>query len=325
MIPELGPAESDLYRLAIEASPCATIVTDTDGTITLVNREAERLFGFDAGELPGKSIDRLLPEEVRQAHGEHRMRFAADPVARPMGRQRDLRARRADGMRFPVEVGLSPVQVGGRWYVICAVLDLTERKRAEERIVQQAVMLEAANARLTELATTDSLTALWNRRAFLDQLDLRLEQSVRSARPLSVLILDVDHFKPYNDQYGHLAGDEILRGTARLLRERARRSDFVARIGGEEFGVILHETDRRGAMQLAESLRTAIEAAQWPRRRITISGGAATVEFASAVPRPLSPPRSQVLSLADRALYFSKEQGRNRVTHVEDVVRPDTN
>jgi len=317
---DLGRADSDLYRVAIEASPCATIVTDTDGVITLANREAERLFGFDVGELPGKPIDALLPEDSQSTHGEHRMAFAAHPVARHMGGRRDLRARRADGLVFPVQVGLNPVRVGGRWHVICAVVDLTERKRTEERLSQQAAALQTANARLTELATTDSLTSLWNRRAFLEQLDIRLELSVRTARPLSVLILDVDEFKPYNDSYGHLAGDEVLRGAARLLRERVRRSDFLARIGGEEFGMILHEADRPGAVKVGESLRTAVETAQWPRRRITISVGAATVQFASAVPRPESPPRSTVLSLADQALYFSKETGRNRVTHVADLI-----
>jgi len=322
---DLGSAESEIYRVAIEAAPVATIVVDGQGQIALANREAERLFGFDRGELLRKPIEVLLPHEVRDAHSARRLQFAADPVSRPMGRQRDLRARRADGLLFPVEVGLSPVTADGRSYVVCAIVDLTERKRSEERIVQQAALLEAANARLTELATTDSLTALWNRRAFLEQLDIRLEQAVRSARPLSVLILDVDEFKPYNDRYGHLAGDEILRGAAFLLRERARRSDYVARIGGEEFGVILHETDRQGAVRVAEKLRSAVETRDWPRRRITISVGAATVHVDRPVPRPAYPPRSKVLSLADQALYFSKESGRNRVTHVEDLLGVEAN
>jgi diguanylate cyclase (GGDEF)-like protein len=256
---------------------------------------------------------------MRARHAVHRAQFGESPTPRPMGRRRDLHARRSDGTVFPVEVGLSPVRTPDGAFVVCAVVDLTERRQAEHRLREQAAELARANQRLGELASTDSLTALWNRRAFLEQLDIRLEQAVRSARPLSVLLMDVDHFKPYNDEFGHLAGDEILQRAARLLRERARRSDFLARIGGEEFGVILHEADRMGAVKLAEHLRTAVEAATWPRRRITVSVGVATVRFPSAVPRPPSPGRSQVLSLADQALYHSKEQGRNRVTHVEDL------
>lgn len=303
MSADLGRVEQDIYRVAIEASPCATLVADAAGTIALANREAERLFRCQPGSIVGRRIEALLPEEMR-----------------PLGPRRDLKALRGDGTVCPVEVGLSSIETAQGNFVICAVVDLTERKRVEERLFQQTEALEAANARLTELATTDSLTSLWNRRAFLEQLDIQLEQSVRTARPMSVLILDVDDFKPYNDQYGHLAGDEILQSAARLLRERARRSDFLARIGGEEFGVILHGADQGGAVRLGEHLRVAVEAARWPRRRITVSIGAATVQFSSAVPRPESPARSQVLSLADQALYYSKEKGRNRVTHFADLV-----
>jgi diguanylate cyclase (GGDEF)-like protein/PAS domain S-box-containing protein len=305
-----GRVEQDIYRVAVDASPCATIVADASGTIALANREAERLFGCQPGTIVGRPIESLLPQDPGSlpARGGAGLRHP-----------RDCEARRGDGTLFPVAVGMNPIRTSQGVFLVCAVVDLTERKRVEDLLFQQAAALEAANVRLTELATTDSLTHLWNRRAFLEQLDIQLEQSVRTARPMSVLILDVDEFKPYNDRFGHLAGDEILQGAARLLRERARRSDFLARIGGEEFGVILHEADRNGAVRLAEHLRAAVEAAHWPRRRITVSVGAATVQFPSAVPRPASPPRSYVLSLADQALYYSKESGRNRVTHIADL------
>jgi diguanylate cyclase (GGDEF)-like protein len=237
-----------------------------------------------------------------------------------MGRQRDLRARRRDGTEFPVEVGLSPVQTAESLHIVCAIMDLTERSKAREDLSQKAALLQQANVKLKELATTDSLTTLWNRRAFLEQLDIELERTVRDARPMSLLILDVDHFKPYNDEFGHLAGDEVLRGTARVLREHARRSDFLARIGGEEFGVLLHAADRDGAVRLAERFRRGIETTPWPRRAITMSIGAVTVTFPNPVPRPKTPARSQLLAEADRALYYSKEQGRNRVTHIQDLV-----
>jgi diguanylate cyclase (GGDEF)-like protein/PAS domain S-box-containing protein len=315
----LGSLDPDVYRVAIEASPTPTLVADADGAIILANAEVERLFGWEPGTLVGCSTDVLLPEELRAEHAAHRARYAVEPAARPMGRQRDLRARRRDGTEFPVEVGLSPVQTAGNLYVVCTIMDLTERSKIREDLSQQAALLKQANLKLTELATTDHLTTLWNRRAFLEQMDIELERTVRDARPMSVLILDVDNFKPYNDEFGHLAGDEVLRGMARVLKKHARRSDFLARIGGEEFGVLLHAADRDGAVRMAERFRVGIETTSWPRRRITMSIGAVTVAFPKPVPRPKTPERSQLLAAADRALYHSKEQGRNRVTHIQDL------
>lgn len=317
---EPGSLHPDVYRIAIEASPSPILVTDAEGVIILANREAERLFGWERGSLVGCSVDVLLPEALRTEHAVHRDRYAAEPAPRPMGRQRDLQARHRDGTLFPVEVGLSPVQSAEGLYVACVIVDLTERQRIGEELARQAAILQHANTTLTALASTDHLTALWNRRMFLEQMDIELERAVRDARPLSVLILDVDDFKPYNDEFGHLAGDQVLGTAARLLREHARRSDFLARIGGEEFGVLLHAADRGGAVRLAERFRLGIEAASWPRRRITISIGAATVAFQGPVPRPPIPVRSQLLAAADRALYHSKEHGRNRVTHFQDLL-----
>ncbi|MDH4347365.1 MAG: sensor domain-containing diguanylate cyclase [Gemmatimonadota bacterium] len=317
-----APPESlypDLYRAALEASPSPMLVADEDGVIVLANRELERLFGWEPGTLVGSSVDLLLPEALRTGHAAHRARFAAEPASRPMGRQRDLQARHRDGTVFPVEVGLSPVRTAGGLYVACALMDQTERRKVRDELAQQASRLQEANARLTEMASTDHLTALWNRRAFLEQMDIGLELAVRDARPLSVLIIDVDHFKPYNDEFGHLAGDEVLGGTAQLLRQLARRSDFLARIGGEEFGVLLHAADEEGAVRQAERFRQGIEAAPWPRRRITISVGAETATFQKPVPRPAMPAPSQLLAAADRALYYSKEHGRNRVTHAHHL------
>jgi diguanylate cyclase (GGDEF)-like protein/PAS domain S-box-containing protein len=319
MQPAYEMMSPDIFRTAVEAAPCAMIVVSESGIITLVNRETERLFDHARDALIGRHIEVLVPDEARDRHASNRGAFAAQPAARPMGGGRDLLARRRDGTVIPVEIGLSPVASGGSLVVVCTIVDLSERKRAEERILEQAEALAEANKRLTELAATDSLTSLWNRRAFLDQLDIQLQQAVRSARPLSVLILDLDHFKDYNDTYGHLAGDEVLKLAARLLHDRSRRSDFVARIGGEELGIILPEADRDGSVVLGERFRVAIQSAQWPRRDITVSIGAATVAFRAAVPRPDAPDRTQLLAAADRALYRSKARGRNRVTHVDEV------
>jgi diguanylate cyclase (GGDEF)-like protein/PAS domain S-box-containing protein len=310
---------SEVCRVAMESSPSATVVVDAAGRVVMVNREAEHLFGYRDAELVGHSIEILVPEVSRANHVTYREAFSEDPSARPMGFQRDLSARRRDGSIFPVEIGLNPIHTSNGIFFVSAIVDLSERKLAEQQIVKQAKMLERAFGGLLEMASTDSLTSLWNRRAFLEQLTIQLDQAVRSGQPISVLLVDVDHFKSYNDSYGHLAGDEVLKGVAGVLRAKARQSDYVARIGGEEFGVILPETDRSGSVQLAERFRIAIDDESWPRREITASFGASTVAFARTVPRPEAPGFSEVLAAADQALYYSKEHGRNCVTHFSDL------
>ena len=165
------------------------------------------------------------------------------------------------------------------------------------------------------MASTDSLTSLWNRRAFLIQFRMQVELMARHARPMSILIVDVDNFKPYNDEFGHLAGDEVLQRVASILNETARRSDYVARLGGEEFGIILPETDNDGSVLLGERFRVAVERVDWPLRAITASIGVTTVRFPKKVPRPELPSHSKVMAEADRALYQSKARGRNQVCH----------
>lgn len=236
-----------------------------------------------------------------------------------MGAKRDLRAVDRDGAVIPVEIGLNPVDTPQGLLIICSLVDISARKRTEKRLAEEAEILEREKDELLEEVETDSLTSLKSRQAFLDHLAAQLEVSVRHARPLSVLFLDVDHFKRYNDDFGHLAGDKALEQIGRILKAVARRSDYVARIGGEEIGIVLPETNRSGAIVLGERFRSAVEAAAWPLRPITVSIGATTVDFDQAVPRPEAPELSWILEQADQALYRSKDTGRNRVSHVAEM------
>jgi diguanylate cyclase (GGDEF)-like protein len=124
----------------------------------------------------------------------------------------------------------------------------------------------------------------------------------------------VDKFKEYNDSFRHPAGDEVLQTVGRLLRQRDRTTDFVARYGGEEFALVLPNTDAEGAIVVAEHLRAIIESATWSQRNVTASLGAATLS-------PETDTHSALISAADRALYTSKEKGRNRVTHVSSIIK----
>jgi len=171
----------------------------------------------------------------------------------------------------------------------------------------------ADKARFEVLALTDPLTQTHNRRALMERLTSELERARRYALHLSVLMVDLDHFKAINDSYGHVVGDEVLRGVSRVLQREARAVDVVARFGGEEFLVVLPETGEEGAVALAERIRARVEetppvtGGEYGWLRVTVSIGVATVPS----PRVNSP--EELIAVADEALYRAKAQGRNRV------------
>jgi diguanylate cyclase (GGDEF)-like protein len=190
--------------------------------------------------------------------------------------------------------------------------ELAVRLAIAERILGVQAELEEKNALLQDMANIDPLTGLANRRRLSEGIDAAVAKSAVNA-PLSVLAIDIDHFKSYNDEFGHLAGDEVLRTIAATLRANTRSGDLVARFGGEEFIVLLPCVDSRVAVEIAEALRAAIASQNWPHRLVTASFGVATASNSNE-----TADISGLLGAADRALYHSKETGRNRVTHATE-------
>jgi diguanylate cyclase (GGDEF)-like protein len=178
--------------------------------------------------------------------------------------------------------------------------------RAKHRQMEEAIR------ELTRVASTDELTGLRNRRRFGEDLAAACAFASRDGSPLSLIMLDVDHFKSYNDSFGHIAGDRILCIFAEILNQISRQNDIVARFGGEEFTVLLPATDRLGAIEAGERQRQALESYDWPLRPISASLGIATLDGTGFTP-------IRLLDQADRALYRSKRDGRNRVTHFDDL------
>ena len=181
------------------------------------------------------------------------------------------------------------------------------RQAMEEKVRLRTLELEAANRALDLQARTDALTGLLNRRGFDTQMAFALAMARRSGRPLSLITVDVDHFKRVNDTYGHDAGDEVLRRLACTLQDRLRASDIVARLGGEEFVVLLPDTDLQGAQTIAQTLVTGMAEQTDPVvGTITVSAGVASM-------RGLQDNGKDLLRRGDAALYEAKGQGRNRV------------
>ena len=189
------------------------------------------------------------------------------------------------------------------------MLQANDEMEAQVRL--RTRQLEDANRELDRQAHTDALTGLLNRRGFESQFGFAWALAERSVRPLSVISLDIDHFKCINDQYGHAAGDAVLQRLALLLAEELRASDIVTRVGGEEFVVLLPDTDRAGAQAVAEGLVAAAAAAEHSEvGHVTLSAGVASL-------RSPTDTRAELLARSDAALYEAKQAGRNRVRVAE--------
>jgi diguanylate cyclase (GGDEF)-like protein len=189
---------------------------------------------------------------------------------------------------------------------------LAAARRRIAGLVRERTRSRRAISRLTAMAKTDVLTELGNRRRFEEVLRRNLAISIGDDSPLSVIMVDVDEFKSYNDAFGHSAGDAVLCIIARQLANSSRGRDVVTRYGGEEFAIVLPEADAVVALDHAERQREAIATFAWPLRPVTASFGVATRTRSIA-------DIAMFVERADRALYVSKRGGRNRVTHAEMI------
>lgn len=303
------------FRLIAENSSDVVSLMDLNGRTVYVSPSCERVLGFLPDEMMRMApFANIHPHDAERVRRHFNQLVRGEPVTsiqcqvvHKTGRHiwLDMMWRSVLNSHGEVE----RLQVASR--------DITDSKQYEKRLEEaqrklreQQAELEEMNDRLKSLASTDALTGLKNRRAFEERLDKELSRSRRHGHALSLILLDIDHFKSYNDTYGHPKGDEILRLVGRLLTRTMRETDFATRYGGEEFAILLPDTDREGAHRLAERLRHSIETAKWPDRVITASVGVASFGERASTAEAL-------IDHADRALYRSKELGRNRVTMAE--------
>ncbi len=192
----------------------------------------------------------------------------------------------------------------------------TRLRNFQGQLEESKRRLELTNARLKTLSVTDNLTGLNNRFAFEEELRDAVQRAWQSASPLSLLFLDADYFQSYNDEFGRQAGDDALRTIAGYLEGSMYTTDFVARIGGEEFVIILAGTSRKSAWVLAERCRKALELPAWHKRPITVSIGISSLDGRNI-------DTGTLISEAEQALNHSKATGRNRVSHANDLTEQD--
>jgi diguanylate cyclase (GGDEF)-like protein/PAS domain S-box-containing protein len=299
--------ERQRFEKVLNASPAGTLLAGPDGKIVYVNNELCRLFDYTSEELIGQEIELLVPEKYRDQHIKDRDQFTREGNARKMGRGMMLRGQRKNGSTLPLEIGLQPITLLDEQLQIVTLMDLTEQAGFLEKIKEQADQLRA-------LSLTDELTNTGNRRAFNTKLNEYVDLSFRSHVPVSLMILDIDHFKEYNDSFGHVEGDKALQQVATLLNKESRSIDFVSRYGGEEFTVIMPDTNRDDALYLAERIRTAVGGYPWDLRPLTISIGISTTHELTGKAIELDKAVDSLIRLADEALYQSKSDGRNKVS-----------
>ena len=291
-----------------------TFVLDSQCKVMIWNRACERLTGVSAYEVLGTSDHwRSFYTEARPTLADLVVQGRTDEI-HTLYQQQTHRGESSNnlcaetwcdmprmGRRRYLAVDASPIY-GNDGHIVAVVetlRDMTDEKRAQ-------IALE-------QLATRDGLTGLANRRCFDDTLHAEWQRALRQQQALSLLMVDVDHFKDYNDAHGHLGGDECLQRIAGAVASEMRANDLVARYGGEEFSVILPNQSLKGAAIVAERIRSRVEHLQLPKRKdarqyVTVSIGAAT-----ALPAPESLP-SQLVATADAALYRAKHMGRNRIS-----------
>ncbi|AOV16154.1 hypothetical protein BJI67_02900 [Acidihalobacter aeolianus] len=275
-------------------------VVDVDNSrITDVNPALCRMLGYPHNELLDNPFERFThPEDRGLTAPEIRKLVRGNCDAFEM----EKRYVHHDGHTVHAHVGIAVLRdaAGHARYLIGDLLDVTEHKNSE-RALREA-MLD-----LTHLSVTDALTGLHNRRSLDEVLKKEIARARRSHTPLSLLLLDIDHFKRYNDAHGHPAGDQALRQSARLILEAIRTTDLATRYGGEEFAIVLPDTPATQAAVLAERCRRAFLDEPWDfDDPLTASFGVAALGD-----RMQSP--DELIQRADEALYEAKAQGRNRV------------
>ena len=464
---------AETARRLFESFPDAIVVLDGHGKMTQMNAQFEAMFGYTRQELQGTSVNILIPERFRERHDKHIAGYFVDPRTRPMGVGLELFGRRKDKSEFPVDIMLSPMDADGPSGVIAVVRDITEPKKAAERLrkandellasvselqrrdremqslismddllqscttqeeaykvvalaaaelfdgqsgclavvrasnqhlevvarwgdeqlgepifsvedcwalrrgqlhevtdpdagllcrhfvpqaesgylcvpltvqgeamavfclisapakknksqvsqlqlavkVSEAIKLSLSNLRLREKlraeAIHDPLTGLFNRRYLEETLPRELHRARRANAPLSLVMLDLDDFKRFNDTFGHDAGDSLLRELGRLVREKLRRSDISCRYGGEEFVLVLPDSSLADAEQRVEQIRTQIKEMQFPHGEQLLSATTVSAGVVQADEHTANP--SELLRAADTALYAAKNAGRDRV------------
>jgi diguanylate cyclase (GGDEF)-like protein/PAS domain S-box-containing protein len=287
------------FAAVVNSAYDGIICVDLNQRIQLMNEAAKTMFGVD-DSIVGTRLETLLPHRFRSQHEHYTSGFRQSPIAsRSMALRAALFGFRSDGTEFPLDITIAKITVGETTEMMAVMRDNSDRARLIEELKLSA--------------TTDFLTNVPNRRALMNTATTEFSRSVRFGRAMSVLMFDIDHFKHVNDNFGHPAGDLVLQNIVNRAKTALREVDMLGRWGGEEFVVILPETEEAAAIKCAERLRLAVESKPFAmsdagvEAPITVSVGVATRIKADGTV-------DELFSRADAALYRAKQAGRNQIS-----------
>jgi diguanylate cyclase (GGDEF)-like protein/PAS domain S-box-containing protein len=293
----------DALQTIIHSSPLAILALDPEDHVTIWNPSAEEMFGWSEKQILGE-VNPTVPENKTKEYDALRQATLNGMAFSNL----DTVRQKKNGAQFPVSLSVAPLRgqgmkVIGRMHILA---DITERKKLQEELRLQA--------------TTDDLTRVANRRHFLELADRELKRALRHKTPSAIALMDLDHFKQINDTYGHAAGDQALIGFSQLCQKYIREIDVFARFGGDEFVMLLPETNLDQAYEVVERVRLALAdrpiftrgSQQAAQVALTISSG---VSCLSAEMETID----MLIRQADQALYRAKETGRNRVIRFDQM------
>ncbi|SFS20610.1 PAS domain S-box-containing protein/diguanylate cyclase (GGDEF) domain-containing protein [Granulicella pectinivorans] len=288
-------------RLITDHLPTLLSYISLDGRFLRVNRIYEEWLGLEATEIVGRSVHELLGNLYWERSASAREAVLGGRTVTFETDYPTVHGERLTRVTYAPDLD-EQCQVRG---IVCMVLDIDERRRAEQA-VRKTERLEQANRDLQELALTDQLTGLRNRRAFDERLRSDMDAVIRGGLSLSLLMLDVDNFKVRNDTWGHAEGDAVLRRLGAILASAIRAPYIAARYGGEEFAVLLPGSDQRLARLVADRIQRMVAEQLWNHTQVTLSIGIATTSNFTHNPQEL-------IQAADGALYRAKREGKNRI------------
>lgn len=338
---------SELRERTIRENMLDGLLTlDAQGKILSCNKACKAIFGYEMENMAGQSAHILLPYAIAEDKGGDLSRHLEVWEKRMLGMGREVLGRRADGSTFPAEIDLSKIVLEGDPLYIVVIRDITEKKEAEKklqrfnqelenRVIARTEELARTNVQLrheieerikmqqqlTHMATHDALTGLPNRTLFAEQLESALHTAARHKRQLALLFIDLDGFKAVNDTYGHAAGDRLLTEISQRMRACIRKEDILARMGGDEFTIVLRELHQPDDAQLvAAKLIKAINEPVALNSHTSHVGASIGIAL---FPQSAQDPES-LLRMADDAMYLAKSSGKNRCCIADERSAPQT-
>jgi diguanylate cyclase (GGDEF)-like protein/PAS domain S-box-containing protein len=281
----------------------AIITIDQKGNVQSINAAGERMFGYPKNQVLGQNVKMLMPSHYAEHHDRHLHAYVTQGNALSLENSRELEGQHANGAVFPIELTVTEMMEGNQRLFTGVIRDITERKKAQDKIQY--------------MAHHDALTKLPNRNLYIDRVERAIVRAERSGKPLAIMFVDLDKFKPINDELGHEAGDAVLKAVAERMLTCVRLSDTVARFGGDEFVAILENLDHAdsAAVVAQKVISRLLEPIPVPGGKQASVGASIGISIFPEDGKTLD----ELAHAADQAMYAVKQSGRNNFKFFREI------